>query len=80
MLMMVESIEECQGSDEMPWLLDLEEQDIGIEIYTENKKLKKLIEEPPEVDLKKLSNNFEYVFLVEASKLLVIISSHLSCD
>lgn len=60
MLMLVENVDECQGSDNIPWFLDFEQQDFGIEINSENKKLKTLIEEPPERELKKLPDHLEY--------------------
>lgn len=80
MSLSVEKEEECHRGVDTPQSLESKQQDIGIEINSENKKLKTLIEEPPKFDLKKLPDHLEYAFLVEGSKLPVIISSHLKCD
>lgn len=42
--------------------------------------MKTIIEEPPELELKKLPDHLEYAFLAENSKLPGIISSRLSCE
>nr|GEY00497.1 reverse transcriptase domain-containing protein [Tanacetum cinerariifolium] len=43
----------------------------------EETKVKSLIEEPPELELKELSSHLEYAFLEESDKLPVIIAKHL---
>lgn len=66
------------NGDDMESLLDMEQpqQDIRMEIHAREKKLKPLVEEPRELELK-LMDHFEYAFLAEGSKLPVIISTRL---
>lgn len=78
MSVFAENEEECQGSDNTAQSLDLEQQDIGIEINIENKKLETSI--APELNLKKFLDLLAYVFLAKGAKIPAIISSHLSGD
>lgn len=64
----MKNLEKFQDSDNIKRSLELEQQDIGLEINTKNKKLKTSIKEPPKLELKKLPDHLEYAFLAEDSK------------
>lgn len=60
--------------------LEIYQLDYMEKLDIQNDKLKTSIEEPPELELKKLLEFFEYVFLAKDNKFRVIILANLSGD